>query len=359
MEIEFVNVRELNIGKTIAEDIYSKTPYPIVNKGTQISKEHLHILKAFNISKIPVFKEKIRLENESINDSIENSTFKLKYDNAIQIFKKEFNNWRAGSKIDFSNIRKIILPLVNDVLENRNIIFEINQYSNPKDYLYHHCVSTGLICGIISQKLGFDKGDILQMIFAGCLADSGMSKISKRIIEKKGLLNEFEFNEVKNHPSYSFQLVKDLTALKKEMKVAIFQHHERLDGSGYPLGKRIKDKITLSSQIIAVSDTFHAMTNERVYRSKESPFKVIEMIKEEDFGKFNIKVVDALTHVVADLPIGTKVELSNFDRGEIVFVNKFSLTRPIIKLESSNELIDLSLNREFYISRVLHENEID
>lgn len=364
LEIEYVNVSELNVGKTIAEDIFSKTSYPIVNKDTQVSYEHLHIFEVFNITKVPVYKDGIVLkqmddvEVEIVDDVVEHPTFKLKYDNAIQLFKKEFNNWQAGAKVEFANIRKILLPLVDDVLEDRNIIFELNHYSNPKEYLYHHCISTGLICGIISQKMGFEKGDVLQMVFAGCLADSGMSKISKRILEKKGLLNEFEFNEIKNHPTYSFQLVKDLTALKNEMKIAIYQHHERLDGSGYPLGNKIKDKITLSSQIIAVSDTFHAMTSERMYRSKESPFKVVEMIKEEEFGKFNIRVVDALTSIIADLPIGTKVELSNFERGEIVFVNHFSPTRPLIKLDDSNELIDLSQNRAFYISRVLHDDEL-
>lgn len=365
MEIVQMNVKDLEVGKVVAQDIFSKTIYPIINKNTQITHEHLHIFKVFNITKVPVYKEHLNVKKEKRKESKEIEVVEevlengigTKYENAVQQFKKEFMNWQAGAKVEISNIRNIILPLVDDVLENRELIVELNNFSNPKDYLYHHCIATGLISAAISQKLGYDRGTVLQMAFAGSLADCGMSKIPTKIREKKGMLTEFEFNEIKQHPTYSFNLVKDLTALRNEMKVAIYQHHERLDGSGYPLGKKITEKITIYSQIIAISDTFHAMTSERLYRSKESPFKVIEMIKEEEFGKFNIRVVDALINLVADLPIGTKVELSNFERGEIVFVNKFSPTRPIVKLEETNELIDLSKNRGYYISRIILEND--
>lgn len=95
------------------------------------------------------------------------------------------------------------------------------------------------------------------------------------------------------------------------------------------------------------------MTSERLYRSKQSSFKVIEMIKEEEFGKFDIKVVQALIDIVADLPIGTKVELSNLEHAEVMFINRYSPTRPLIKLMSTGEVVDLSKVRNFYISRVI------
>ena len=88
-------------------------------------------------------------------------------------------------------------------------------------------------------------------------------------------------------------MIQDSPLLKSELKLAIFQHHERLDGSGYPKGEKL-DNISVYSQIIAVADVYHAMTSERIYRAKSSPFKVLEMIREEEFGKYNIEVVHAL-----------------------------------------------------------------
>jgi HD-GYP domain-containing protein (c-di-GMP phosphodiesterase class II) len=112
-------------------------------------------------------------------------------------------------------------------------------------------------------------------------------------------------------------------------------------------------KISIFAQIIAVADTFHAMTSERVYRSKESPFKVIDMFKEYEFGKFDIKVVEALVQLVAGLPIGTTIELSNMEHANIMFVNRFAPTRPLVKLANTGEIIDLSKHRNLYISQVI------
>lgn len=148
-------------------------------------------------------------------------------------------------------------------------------------------------------------------------------------------------------------MIETLPAMKEEMKLAIYQHHERLDGSGYVEGLKL-GKISNFSQIIAIADTFHAMTSERVYRSKESPFKVIEMIKESEFGKFDIKIVQALVDLVAGLPIGTTIELSNLEVGEIMFSNSYTPTRPLIKLINTGEIIDLSKQRNLYITQVIN-----
>lgn len=361
MEATYVNVSELKLGKIVAEDIFVNTQFPIVNKNTKITYEHLHVFNAFQIKKVLVLMEETsKSANNEADEDIETinviipetNSFKKIYDEAISKFKKEFASWEAGIKPDIPKARTIIVPLVGRVLEDRSIMFELNDFSNPKDYLYHHCIATGLIAAILSQKLGYDRGFCIQMAIGGLLADSGMAKVSPRIRDKNTSLTSEEFKEIKKHPIYSYQLVKDLPILKPVIKEAIFQHHERLDGSGYPKADKIEN-ISNFAQVIAVADVFHAMTSERVYRSKQSSFKVIEMIKEEEFGKFDIKVVQALIDLVADLPIGTVVELSNLERGEVMFVNKFSPTRPLIKLKGSGEIIDLAKHRLFHIERII------
>ncbi|MEY9977253.1 HD-GYP domain-containing protein [Lysinibacillus sp. RC79] len=357
METIHVPISELRVGKVISEDIFANTQYPIIFKNTIISHEHLQVFFAFNISRVPVYNDGIEArtevkETDLVVPTDAVPTFKKVYDNSVEQFKKEFKNWEAGAKVDIAKARKIILPLLEMVLEDRTIIFELNEYSNQKDYLYHHCVATALISSVIAQKLGYDKGITIQVAIGGLLADCGMAKVHPRIRDKKTTLTEQEFDEIYKHPIYSYNMVKDLTILKDTMKEAIFQHHERLNGSGYPKGEKIAN-ISTFAQIIAVADVFHAMTCERVYRAKQSSFKVIEMINESEFGKFDIKVVRALIDIVVDLPLGTIVELSNLEQGEVMFVNKFAPTRPLIKLSHSGEIFDLGKNRTFYISRII------
>lgn len=359
MEAQNVIISENYIGKIIGEDIYANTQTPIIKKNTVISAELLHVLKVFQISKIPILKdyeERVNQINTSkyevVTIEVKDYSFEARYQEAVNLYKKEFLKWQSLVKIDIVTIRSIILPLVDEILNDRTILFNLNDYSNPNEYLYHHNVATGLISAILAQNLGFNKGDILQIAIAGVLADAGLSKIPTSIREKKGALSQQEFIEIRKHPIYSYQMVKELPALKENMKLAILEHHERLDGSGYPRGLKI-DNLTLHSQVIAVADTFHAMTSERIYRPKESPFKVVEMIKEHEFGKFSIKVVQALMNIVVDLPISMKVELSNFEQGEVMFINKYSPTRPIIKLIKSGEIVDLSKDRSLYIVRII------
>jgi HD-GYP domain-containing protein (c-di-GMP phosphodiesterase class II) len=360
LETVFMKVEELQLGKVIAEDIYANTQYPIIYKNTKVSTEHIRVFELFNLKNVLVYFDVVQ---EEVSDGVRNiqvipvslpkyASFEKYYNEAITQLKKEFSNWEAGGKIDITKVRGMILPLIDKVLEDRSYIFDLNSYSTPKDYLHHHCIATGLIAAIIAKKLGFERGITIQLAIAGMLADSGMSKIPVRTREKKSALTETEFAEIRKHPHYSYILVKNLPAIKEVMKEAIYQHHERLDGSGYPNGDRI-GSISNFAQIIAIADVFHAMTSERLYRSKQSPFKVIEMIKEEEFGKFDAKVVQALVDIVADLPIGTKIELSNLELGEVMYINKYSPTRPLVKLIRTGEIIDLSSNRSFYISRVI------
>ena len=278
--------------------------------------------------------------SQDVKDFIEDTTksnysFDTLYIEAVTTFKKEFMKWQSGMKVDIVTLRKITLPLVDCVIDDRSFLPLLNEYSKPKDYLYHHSIAVGIISGAIAEKMQLSKGQVLQLSMAGVLSDSGMSKIDVKIREKAAFLTNNEFNEIRKHTIYSYQMVKDIPILKVEMKMAIFQHHERLDGSGYPRGEKMED-ISILSQIIAVADVFHAMTSERIYRAKESPYKVLEMIREEGFGKFDIKVVEALTDLIADIPIGTKVRLSNGELGEVIFVHRDSRVRPIVKMLKDN-----------------------
>lgn len=355
-----IKIEELETGSVVAQDLYANTQYPIIHQNTAITEEHLHVLKAFNIEIVPIVNG-TRKRKEGLNelgsegserDQHFSTSFEKMYFDAVEQFKREFHQWEYGIKVNIEEIRNIMLPIVEEVLVNRTIIFALNSYSNAKDYLYHHCISIGIIAAKIGNQLGFDRGTIIQLAIAGTLADCGMSKVPKTIRNKKEALNEKEFTEIRKHPVYSYGMIKDIPTLKSEMKIAISQHHERLDGSGYPLALKA-EKISQYAQIIAVSDMFHAMTNERLYRSKESPFKVIEMIKEDEFGKFDIQVVQAFINLFADLPIGTKVELNNKQKGIIMFINRYTPTRPILKVDGTDEILDLSQKRSCHISRIM------
>ncbi|WP_144513491.1 HD-GYP domain-containing protein [Bacillus sp. FJAT-22090] len=361
------NLEELKLGSILAEDILVNTKTPIIRKETKITREHILVLRAFNINKVPVVIENVfnRSEEElsKLNDNsvstfknenkevIQTSFVKL-YNNAVTSFYKEFTSWEAGMKVDIAKLRNIIMPLVESAMTDKKVFSHLNDYSSLDKYVAHHSIAVGIISGAIAKKMGYSSGMINQIATAGLLADVGMSKVDVKVREKKSYLTESDFSEIKKHTIYSLQMVKESPLLKPEMKMAIFQHHERLDGSGYPKGEKM-DNITTFSQIIAVADVYHAMTSERVYRAKSSSFKVLEMIKEEEFGKYSLEVVNALISLVGSLPISTSVRLSDDRIGEVVFLHRDSPMRPMIRLTETGQIIDLAARRTVHIESVI------
>lgn len=214
-----------------------------------------------------------------------------------------------------------------------------------------------VISGYIAKKLGFSHGEIVQIAIAGCLIDCGMSKFNISTIQKQTALTKEEYLDIKGHPLYSYDMVQNLPLLTEYSKQAILQHHERLDGSGYPRGEKL-DKIHPYAKIIAVADLFHAMTSERAYRRKQSPFKVVEMLQSDFFGKYDIASIHALSSGIINFSIGSKIKLSNGIVAEILFFDSSSPTRPLVKVEANNEIIDLKKHKRLMIEEILQEYKI-
>lgn len=362
----YIKTSDLRPGIVVSEDIFVNTSHAIVRKNTVLLPEHLDVLHAFGVREVKVEEQTVVVREEALDtkegavnpDEIlariprKHADLKAEYRETVQKYKKEFMSWRAGTKPNVAKVRSFLLPLLESFIGQKRMLTLLNDISDPRDYLYHHSIAVGVLASAISVQMGQPRGQALQLGLAGALADCGMAKIDPAIIEKSAFLTQNEFNEVKKHAIYSFQMVQDTPLLRQEMKLAIFQHHERLDGSGYPRGSKM-DQVSVFAQILAVADVFHAMISERIYRAKESPFKVIEMIKEEEFGKFDLKVVQALLDLAGNLSIGTKVQLTNGDIGEIIFVHRDARLRPMIKKEKDDTILDLTINRRVAVERVL------
>lgn len=358
-----VHSSQLIEGCILSADVTSLTSHPIVPKKTVVSNKILEIIQAFMIKEVQVeptlvngqpFKptEILKKESKSHIGTEDNVSVSAIYLKAVQEYKKLFKGWQSGIAINMPSVRAILLPIVEISLKAPSEIFSLHHYSTKEDYLYHHAITVCALSSVLGMALNFPKGDCIQIGIAGALCDCGMAKIDSRILIKKESLNKIEFNEIKKHPEYSYTMLQEVKILKDDVRKAVYQHHERIDGSGYPNGLT-GDYLHPYGKIIAVADVYHAMTSERNYRSKQSPFKVLESILQDQFGKFDLKVIQALTKVMTNFSSGTRVRLSNNQIGEIVFIEQKSPTRPMIKLENSGEIIQLVNQRQLFIEEIL------
>lgn len=361
-----VKTTDLIEGCILSEDVYGTTSRPIVKENTVLTNELIEVLKLFLITSVEVSHTLVTGETfnppeilvnvkKTQNGSLytnEKKEFITLFLEATQKYKMYFQLWQSGLPIDISKIRTILLPLLKETQEQSSQIFYLHYLSTKEEYQYQHALVVGLLCGFIAKQLKFTKGNIVQAALAGLLADCGMAKVQPSIIKKQEALTPNEYREIKNHTNYSYQMVQHISSLKEGAKVAIFQHHERLDGSGYPIGLK-SDKIHPVARIIAVADTYHAMTSERMYRKKQSPFRVLELMKQDQFGQFDISALNALSSGIVNFSKGSQVKLSNGQLGEVLFISDKSPTRPLIKLNHTGEILNLEEYMQLYVEEII------
>ncbi|GLY08785.1 HD-GYP domain-containing protein [Pseudobacillus badius] len=360
----YVQIEDLKEGDILLEDVFGKTQMPLMAKDTELTSLHIHMLKAFLVGgvevaggasaeKKPKDKElKEKPVKQAVVSSSEPADFFQQYLQSVENHKKEFQKWQAGGSIDIVKVREMIVPLLDQAIGQPEVFLEISNYSDPSDYISHHSIATGLISGMIAMQLNCEKGTVIQSALSGVLADCGMARVNPRILLKESSLTSAERKEVNNHPFFSYKMVKDINLLKPETKLAIFQHHERLDGSGYAKGVKA-DQLLLISRIVALADAFHAMTTDRPYRRRHLLFKVLEMFRQDFFGQFDLEAVKALTNVFTKLPSGTVVQLSDGQKATILFVKQQHPTRPLLQLQKDETIVDLEKRRDLYIESIL------
>ena len=191
---------------------------------------------------------------------------------------------------------------------------------------------------------------MIQIALAGFLHDIGIAKIDHAILEKTSKLTTSEIDEIKKHTLIGYQIIKNIPGINEGVKLAAIQHHEREDGSGYPLSLK-GDKIHIYSKLLAIADIFHAMTNERAYRKVNSPYLVLEDLLKESFGKLDPTLVQTFINRVTSLQNGTLVRLSDNRLGEIVFSDRSYPTRPWISV--NGVIVNLMVERSLYIKEVI------
>ncbi|MCI1592851.1 HD-GYP domain-containing protein [Heyndrickxia oleronia] len=354
-----VTIEDLRVGAVLAEDVMGMTGQPIIPKKTIITPEHIEVLKAFLKTDVIIEgltrKHDQKKNDERVYDTKEEkkiiySSFREDFEIAVTKYKIDFQKWQSGSAVDIANVRDFLYKLLEKA-EEKNISISSQSFStNQNNYIYDHSVAVGIISGLIAKKMGYDKGHYYQTALAGCLANVGMAKISPKILTKSGVLTSEENKEIQDHPNLSLKMIQNSPLLKPETKLAVFQHHERLDGSGYPMGIKGNQFYPIS-RIVAVADVFHALISNRSHKKNIAPLKAIEMMKIDEFGKYDISVLNTLSLMAAKLSIGTRVRLSNGEIGVVLFTKQHALTRPLIKL-NNGESIDLEKMRELYIEEV-------
>ncbi|MFD3258932.1 HD domain-containing phosphohydrolase [Paenibacillus lentus] len=363
-----IPVTELKPGLKIATNVYSPLGGLILQKGKVLLPRDLDILRAFLISAVEV-EESVQITKDDFN-STSSAPMTGKTDTAaasapevehlpISALHEEYDRMLHLTKSAFQSVLAAELPIYELRRQLEALIHQMKHYKvltftprnmNEYDYLYHNAILSSMTSYLLAQWHGLPQKDWMQVAFAGLLHDIGNTRIDPLILYNPNPLSESEVEEMRMHTTYGYQQLRKTSAINEGVRLTALQHHEKMDGSGYPF-HLTGDKIHVYARIVAIADIFHAMTLNRRYRKARSPYLVLEQLKTEAFGKLDPSIVQTFVEKVTQFHNGMRVRLSNGETGEIIFTDRNHPTRPMVSI--NGEIMNLVKDTSLYIEEVL------
>lgn len=174
--------------------------------------------------------------------------------------------------------KELVGNTVNFILKGQEAFHSLMKISSFDYYTYTHSVNVCTFSIALAQQMGFHDKDFLFELGVGALLhDVGKSKISQRILNKRAALNSIEFEIMKKHPKWGDDLMRETNEIPEVSMYPILQHHERGDRTGYPNGIGLNE-MHIFSKIVAITDSFDAMTTERVYQRAVDTFPALKVM---------------------------------------------------------------------------------
>jgi len=267
--------------------------------------------------------------------------------------KNKLQKMMGNRNEKIENILEIADRVLLDLEDHQLSRIEYVEPKNMYDYPYQHALNTGILASLIGFRMNRNVNEIRSMFISSILCEMGNLMIPRDILFKKGRLTPDEFETVKNHCNISYHQVNTLPELNYMIKMICLEHHEKVDGSGYPKGLD-GDQMNIMSRIVSVADAYDAMTSDRTYRMAYPPHKAIEYLKSMSGVHYDEDVVYVLTSIIQPFPIGTIVSLNTKQYGVVIDDNEFEPLRPKIKLLSDEveSEMDLTNHRSMAITGI-------
>jgi putative nucleotidyltransferase with HDIG domain len=323
-------------GMVLGRPIVNRHGKILLTEGTKLNDTYINRLLELGIRAVDI-QEKTLYKNSRI---ILEEAGVFDYLNVIDQVRNLIKMIRRFEKIPVDNFKQVVESHILPIVESYSAINYLNLERPREEYIFHHCVNVALLSGIIGKWLEYDKNEIAQLTLAGLLHDIGKIKVPDEILNKAGKLTNHERQIVQLHSAYGYRLLTEAN-LPADVLLGILQHHERLDGSGYP-GHFQQSKIHRHAQIIAVADVYDAITADRAYSDKVTPFAAAEVLVNSMFSKLSAAICTTFLTQFENFMLGNLVELKTGQYGEVIHLGNFLNTSPIIIRCENGELIRLN-----------------
>lgn len=253
------------------------------------------------------------------------------YSEANKIISNIMHDVRIGKQIEIERIDPVVEKMANSILRNKDALLSLCRIKNKDNYTFLHSVSVGALLISFAHALDFKRDVIKQLGVGGMLHDIGKTKVPNEILNKPGKLTEDEFIIMKSHVVHGCSILRKTPGIAQVSFDVAAQHHERFDGSGYPL-KMKNVEMSVYGQMASIVDVYDAITADRCYHKGMEPTVAIRKMFEWSKFHFNPNLLRTFIHTVGIYPVGTLVILESGKIGVVIEQCETDMTRPLVRI---------------------------
>lgn len=343
----FVRIRSLKEGMRIDQNIKDRLDRVLIAKGTYLADYQIEALERMGISGVYVSEGEEDAPNpqeKPMTAVARKNIAKLRTDDPAKVKLSESIKKRVSEGIQFlyndtdspnftSTSTNITNNLLKAIEDNAAIAVDISVLKTSDEYTFKHSVDVATMSMVVAKKMGLKHQDVYNIGIAGLLHDMGKSKIPLTVLNKPARLTDEEFEIMKKHSVYGYQILKEKKEFSDPIALAVLQHHEKMNGKGYPMGVS-GDKISPYAKILSVVDVYDALVTERPYKKGMSQRDAIEIIMSMT-EELDIDAMRSFLGSIILYPVESIVQLSNGEEACVVENHPEAVLRPtVVGLES-------------------------
>ncbi|MCP1354791.1 HD-GYP domain-containing protein [Aneurinibacillus migulanus] len=357
--MRLISIQRCQAGMVLAQPICTDQGTILLNTDMELTEHIIERLKQKGVYTLYIQDEATEdLEvEESVSPETRRAAVKVIYQGFSEIIHAE-KKWKSRlSPNTITAFRNVFESILGDLKRNRKALGLLSDMYIQDHYVYAHSLNVAIYAAAVGLQLGYNDKELLELGIGAMLHDIGKLMIPDEILHKPGRLTDDEFSIMKKHTEYGFDYLRHQQGIPLLAAHCAYQHHERMDGSGYPRGLKGED-IHKYARLLAVCDVFDALTTNRVYREAMLPHNAMEIIFGGTGTQFESEVVEAFRRTVAIYPVGLTVTLSNGATGIVVDYNRNLPARPIVRVikhedgDKAEPYYEIDLSKELNITIV-------
>ena len=331
-QMRFLPLEEITEQMLLAHSIFSNNGKILLKKRTRLTPSYIKRLQHLKYTHLYVYESDEEQWDCTglVSDKVRSQAMQILWDCLIRVIERKTLN---AQQISF-----VVEDIIREVHQKEDGLFALIDLKTPDNYLYNHSLNVCILSILIGKELKLEWEDLKELAIGAFLHDLGKVYM-KSSLKKIQTLSTSDTAQVKQHPKKGFEILRAVPGFTIKIANIAYQHHERENGSGYPLGLISRDIIPLS-KIVAVADSFDAMISERIYRELVWTEQALRELEAESPAQYDREVVKALRRSVALYPVGSIVQLSDQQSAVVVEATKAKTIVEYLESRGSFQEID-------------------